>query len=203
MTRKFDPPPPRTAIKPIPTEYSGVVFRSRLEARWAAFFDMCGWRWEYEPPELHWYIPDFALLFSHGPVLVEVKPDLYASELIPHANRIVEAGWRDDFVVCGGALLMPDSHPGQAAIGVMGQRIAGPEGDGHTDLGHALLHRCRMCLARSFHHSEGSWVCAVSGCYEGADLIDRTMRDEALDLWRQAGNKVQWKRFTDDIGGLT
>ena len=32
-----------TKIAAIPTTYSGVVFRSRLEARWAAFFDLCGW----------------------------------------------------------------------------------------------------------------------------------------------------------------
>ena len=30
-------------IKAIPTTYAGVRFRSRLEARWAAFFDLCGW----------------------------------------------------------------------------------------------------------------------------------------------------------------
>ena len=35
----------------IPTLYGGVRFRSRLEARWAAFFfDVAGWSWEYEPP---------------------------------------------------------------------------------------------------------------------------------------------------------
>jgi hypothetical protein len=39
------------SYSPIVTEYAGARFRSRLEARWAAFFDLCGWRWEYEPPE--------------------------------------------------------------------------------------------------------------------------------------------------------
>ncbi|MEA2669684.1 MAG: hypothetical protein QOJ33_2618, partial [Chloroflexota bacterium] len=29
----------------IPTTYDGVNFRSRLEAKWAAFFDLLGWRW--------------------------------------------------------------------------------------------------------------------------------------------------------------
>lgn len=33
----------------IPTRYSGVQFRSRLEAKWAAMFDLFGWSWEYEP----------------------------------------------------------------------------------------------------------------------------------------------------------
>ena len=29
-------------IKAIQTEYNGYLFRSRLEARWAVFFDACG-----------------------------------------------------------------------------------------------------------------------------------------------------------------
>lgn len=32
-------------IKPIPTKYNDVQFRSRLEARWAAFFDLLEWEW--------------------------------------------------------------------------------------------------------------------------------------------------------------
>ena len=35
-------------IKPIETKYNGFRFRSRLEARWAVFFDMLGLKYEYE-----------------------------------------------------------------------------------------------------------------------------------------------------------
>ena len=35
-------------IKAIPTIYKGYKFRSRLEARWAVFFDAMGIEWEYE-----------------------------------------------------------------------------------------------------------------------------------------------------------
>lgn len=63
-------------IKPIETFYGGVRFRSRLEARWAVYFDAMGVTWEYEPekfqlPDGRWYIPDFRL---QGQVLIEVKP---------------------------------------------------------------------------------------------------------------------------------
>lgn len=55
-------------IKAIPTEYKGYRFRSRLEARWAVFFDACGVEWEYEPEGYDlgnglYYLPDFLL---HG-----------------------------------------------------------------------------------------------------------------------------------------
>jgi hypothetical protein len=35
-------------IKAIETRYKGYRFRSRLEARWAVFFDALGVEWEYE-----------------------------------------------------------------------------------------------------------------------------------------------------------
>lgn len=53
-------------MKPIETEYKGYRFRSRLEARWAVFFDACGVKWEYEPEGFDlgdglYYLPDFLL----------------------------------------------------------------------------------------------------------------------------------------------
>jgi len=35
-------------IKAIETVYKGYRFRSRLEARWAVFFENVGIKWEYE-----------------------------------------------------------------------------------------------------------------------------------------------------------
>lgn len=63
-------------IKAIQTAYKGYHFRSRLEARWAVFFDALGLKWEYEPegfelPGGVHYLPDFKV---QG-VWVEVKPD--------------------------------------------------------------------------------------------------------------------------------
>ena len=60
-------------LKAIQTEYKGYRFRSRLEARWAVFFDACGVDWEYEPEGYDlgdglYYLPDFLLspaLFSN------------------------------------------------------------------------------------------------------------------------------------------
>lgn len=52
-------------IKAIETAYKGYRFRSRLEARWAVFFDACGFKWEYEPEGYNidgvQYLPDFRL----------------------------------------------------------------------------------------------------------------------------------------------
>jgi hypothetical protein len=59
-------------IAAIPTVYRGRTYRSRLEAKWAAFFDRLGWRHEYEPFDLGSWSPDF--LLPDLDTLVEVKP---------------------------------------------------------------------------------------------------------------------------------
>lgn len=56
------------------TVYAGALFRSRLEARWAAFFDLIGWSWLYEPIDLDGWIPDFRVSVGDWSRLVEVKP---------------------------------------------------------------------------------------------------------------------------------
>ncbi len=60
---------------PIETMHSGVIFRSRLEARWAYWFDLMGVKWQYEmegfKTEAGWYLPDFYLPESAW--FVEVK----------------------------------------------------------------------------------------------------------------------------------
>lgn len=53
------------AIQPIETEYAGCLFRSRLEARWAVFFDALDITWEHEPEGFETsagrYLPDFRI----------------------------------------------------------------------------------------------------------------------------------------------
>lgn len=53
-------------LKAIETRYKGHRFRSRLEARWAVFFDALGVTWEYEKDgydlgSAGYYLPDFWL----------------------------------------------------------------------------------------------------------------------------------------------
>jgi len=64
-------------IKPIETVYNGYRFRSRLEARWAVFFDALGVKYQYEPEGLDlgtfgWYLPDFYV--PHLDTYFEIKP---------------------------------------------------------------------------------------------------------------------------------
>ena len=68
------------SISAIQTTYKGYRFRSRLEARWAVFFDALEIKWQYEPQgyekEMYYdkkimYLPDFYLPDSK--LYIEVK----------------------------------------------------------------------------------------------------------------------------------
>ena len=65
-----------TDIKPIETVYNGYRFRSRLEARWAVFFDYCKEQYLYEDQGFRLpsgpYLPDFFFPKRNG--FIEVKP---------------------------------------------------------------------------------------------------------------------------------
>lgn len=79
-------------IKPIETVYNGYRFRSRLEARWAVFFDAANIKYEYEPEGYETpkgrYLPDFYLPDFDS--YVEVKADRKGalSELVKAASTI-------------------------------------------------------------------------------------------------------------------
>ena len=88
-----------SAIKAIETEYKGYRFRSRLEARWAVFFDACRVRWEYELEGFvlsngQYYLPDFLLHGvegrAAGDLYVEVKGQMTEAD----AQKIYSfSGW--------------------------------------------------------------------------------------------------------------
>src|ERR1700744_4926102 len=66
------------AFKVIETRYNGILFRSRLEARWAVFFDHLNIKWEYEHEGFNlegvYYLPDFWLPDFDLGIYVECKP---------------------------------------------------------------------------------------------------------------------------------
>lgn len=90
-------------LKAIQTYYGGYKFRSRLEARWAVFFDACNLDWEYESegfklPDGVKYLPDFILHNVHGrgrnqdgDLWVEVKGNITEEDIVK-INEFFKAG---------------------------------------------------------------------------------------------------------------
>lgn len=90
-------------MKAIETVYNGYRFRSRLEARWAVFFDTLGIKYEYEPEGFEFddgtrYLPDFWL--PGIGVYVEIKPPDIPEEV----NQLMDKfRWQvGAIVLCGG-----------------------------------------------------------------------------------------------------
>lgn len=218
-------------MRAIPTVYAGVQFRSRLEARWAAFFDVVGWPWEYEPLDLAGYIPDFVLAFPM-PMLVEVKPhwypgassvmetdgsaraidtgrpgpdrwqqDLCSNEERQSANeaytKIFRSGWRGEALVVGSRLVRGTHFQSSCFADIC-------KASEHADLGSflrfgvhsAFWFRCRDCGRPSFASMMGSWscrVCSVSLSFPSGQAHHEDSWDAVADF-REAGNRVQWRR---------
>lgn len=121
-------------LRAIQTEYNGYLFRSRLEARWAVFFDACGIEYEYEPEGFDLggglqYLPDFLLHGvkgrDGGDLYVEVKGQMtdYDARKI---NRFASLGMRETHC-CGKsatAILVVGSIPNGETMAEITQNIS-------------------------------------------------------------------------------
>lgn len=172
----------------IPTVYKGVQFRSRLEAKWAYFFDALGWQWEYEPIDLDYYIPDF-LLLGDIPCLVEVKPYSLLAEFEPLAANLPEAGY--DYLIVGiNPFLTLVNNSGPA----FGYTCQG-DGVGGRWWGGASLSHCWKCDSYYFVHESGGWFAlgVANGCPECRKPgMSHESEARARGFWAQAQNITQW-----------
>lgn len=177
----------------IPTTYAGVRFRSRLEAKWAAFFDLLGWSWQYEPFDLAGWIPDF-ILPGKCPVLVEIKP--ITRRDVDVCTEMVRAAYDfgGDLMLCGCVVpaYAPDVQMG-AIIGWLfennGQSIGFGSGWGGAILGDfsGVGGSYGLC------HDTGDYADRITGKHDGTHVFEPNTEHRARLLWAQAGNLVQWK----------
>ena len=157
-------------IKPIETVYNGYRFRSRLEARWAVFFDALEIKYEYEPEGFNlgngvYYLPDFLL---HNIIT------RYAQKDEP----------RDIYVEVKGIMTNKDRHKIEqfseelnvpVAIGCSDMIFISPANWGNAysvgDFAEmSYLGRCNKCGTLYFISENGSYTSTCCGFYDG----DRT-----------------------------
>src|SRR5262245_2860601 len=90
-------------IKPIETHYKGYRFRSRLEARWAVFFDTLGLKWEYEKEGFDlggtYYLPDFWL--PQVRTWAEVKGEEFTEDQKTLCYRLAKRSRGDVLMLAG------------------------------------------------------------------------------------------------------
>jgi hypothetical protein len=108
------------AFAPIPTVYQGVRFRSRTEARWAAFFDAINLPWQYEPEGFERdgirYLPDFWLpkVFNRGRdqggCYFEVKPAAPTAHELAKARMIASGTGRFVILAASSPITTADEY---------------------------------------------------------------------------------------------
>jgi hypothetical protein len=152
-------------IKAHPTKYAGVQFRSRLEARWACFFDLVKWQWQYEPIDLEGWSPDFRVEFPCGHsecngshvLLVEVKPYFNIRDFDGHPCKDYPFGQKfgvgDDVI---GSIPADASAAFGANPSVTGWEMA--------------------------HGAGGGWH----------EVAYELGLENAMEYWKDAGNMTQW-----------
>jgi hypothetical protein len=140
-------------IKPIETAYKGYKFRSRLEARWAVFFDALGGEWQYEPEgydlgELGWYLPDFHL--PKMGLWVEIKPEVVEQSDIA---KVETFGYRHPIAMLRG-------YPG--IRGVYASYLYEGRGTSLADLG--VWAECGECGKAFFGAGFSGWFEGFAHC---------------------------------------
>ncbi len=184
----------------IPTKYVGVQFRSRLEARWAAFFDFMGWSWDYEPLDLKGYIPDFVLNFKH-PLLVEVKPLTGApgrwdedDNGFDALKKIRDSGWNGEGLLVGASLHIHSRAEGVVQRGEPCNCGLLFDSDPTYQTDNCIMYSAPFGLSHCCGGPVdclGMYVCRRCGFYDGNNLL--LASEVVLSRWREAGNVVQWK----------
>lgn len=159
-----------------PTTYAGVEFRSRLEARWAAFFDLVKWKWEYEPLDLSGWTPDFSLRGARRNILVEVKPIL---ELPEQAAKKMLAAFSGEPEF---ELLIVGAENDGRNFGWL------YEGDGSW--GNAIFTIEGEKDSFGYCSEYGAFTNRITGNYDGHGGCDD---EEIIKYWREAGNRTKWR----------
>lgn len=193
-------------FQPVVTEYNGNRFRSRLEARWAALFDLVGLPYIYEPSDHGGYIPDF-LIPGPNPLYVEVGPVQTDAEYRAKAAkplRYLDA----DFIVLGTdplARMMdtPMRSESSSIIGLQFQRngFAGEEQEFDNGC------EAHLCRDHNGHVAIVNLIMSYTpypcGCGDHSGWWGYACSAAEIEhLWAQAGTATQWKSDRIIIGRL-
>lgn len=194
----------------IPTRFHGRLYRSRLEARYASFFEALGWLAEYEPIDLtsrvRGYIPDFSLAFVRedkgalvpAHMIVEVKPLLmpFDATALAHCRRI-DTTWDGDALLVGASHNVTEDETtdpditidddGMFPIVRSGSALAM---SGTIEIGRARWQRTAWNAAY-LAHDGACWFVSTSD--DPCTRLDADHYMHARWSWANAGNDSQWQ----------
>jgi hypothetical protein len=179
-------------IKAIETKFKGYTFRSRLEARWAAMFELLGWQWDYEPVDFNGWIPDFAI-YGKTLVYVEFPQDV--------ADRIGRSGCKDEVLILGQRPeiksedeIWEEKH----FFGWLGEHYEDDEMEwGLCPIGYFWPPEPRQPWI-GFCSLYGGYDDRITGKYDGSHPIDA--KEKVVELWARAHEATRWMAKSDSVG---
>lgn len=181
-------------IKSIPTRYKEILFRSRLEAKWASFFDLMNWRWQYEPRDFNGWIPDFAIYGHEETIYVEVKPTVRFMDDV--ASEINASGCTEEVLLIGETCPIPDGNyrfGDNVQLGWLRTKFLAGENTYSFSWNHCHF-ACYDGNRIGFAEPELMWFCRIYGTggkyYRFNSVIEKTVSKH----WACACNSLQWKR---------
>ena len=176
-------------IKAIETTYKGYRFRSRLEARWAVFFDTMGIPWKYENEgyqkeidtdlgtKIIRYLPDFFLpsRWGKGGMFVEVKGN----------KDGLKVDWEHNALMHDYDNILPDFHDsiGKSNAGLLLLSEV-PEASQHKIYFHPVLqHHKGLVKSYAFFGGDGLSVVQRSPLSDMLDVSPVYGLDTEGDNW--------------------
>ncbi len=179
----------------IATVYAEHEFRSRLEAKWASFFDTIGWRWTYEPVDAEGYIPDF-LIQGERPFFVEVGPCVTAEDYRRKAAKAARniQNLRQDILVLGVDWRAPGSDKRLPAAGWLGEIETPVWGDDTVEVtfGPGIWAFCPECRQLGVYHESMSRQLRPCG-HVRPQALSWALESILRHAWADATNTAQWK----------
>lgn len=189
-------------IPPKQTLYNGIKFRSKLEAQWAAFFDLLEWEYSYEPYELNGKVPDFIIKcdspnYGTKNLIVEVKPDIFISpQYQSEIYNAYELAKTHILIVSEKPIYECNEMQGWAAIGIGSQYY---DSINERSEMHDLSWKCGLKAfdIGSIYMSYDSMIyrdCNRKGFFQFTQ--DYESIEQIKKLWKEAGNIIQFKTYT-------
>lgn len=184
-------------IKAKPTHYNGINFRSRLEAKWATFFDYAGWNWQYEPSEIGGYNPDFIIKcksrsYGVSHIIVEIKPSIMVAEEAENMINKYKNVKAHLLLLSDFPFVESETNKGLVQIGIGSQYLGEcPDYHFHDEL-YSIDVKDERCDIGSYYMIYDGMIWGDS---ERKSFIE-FMSEEHIklsSLWDSATNKTQFK----------
>lgn len=145
----------------------GILYRSRLEAKWSHIFNRIGWKYSYEPFDLKGYIPDFLVDDGITNFLIEIKGvlDIWNNNK-QHLEKAIQSGYKGLILFIGADYKMTNENCVNIGIGYNTKSL--------------------KCCNVFLYKSNDKWM---SNMYK----LECEKIDDFESIYSNATNKVQYK----------